>query len=148
MDLARLANIERSVVSRFPEFNSFEDLGYGSFLRFVTSHKELLEALEQVGGLARSGGMGTKLGHQVSLNSVLDFISQCGAQPSPVSQFYLLLETLNTMFYCHTNAKEITLMKASSRCRRPNNWLHEWGAVVYCLAPQRVVWFQSRLCSV
>ena len=85
MDLARLALIEGNVVSKFPEFNSFEELGYGSFLKLLMSHKELVEAIEQVGGLARSGGMGRVLGGQVSLNSVLEFISQCRAQTSHVS---------------------------------------------------------------
>ena len=85
VDLARLALIEGNVVNKFPGFNSFEEFGYGSFLRFLTKHKELLDAIEQVGGMARSGKVGTTLGHQVSLNSVLDFISQCGTQTSPVS---------------------------------------------------------------
>ena len=85
VDLARLALIEGNVVNKFPSFNSFEEFGYGSFLRFLTKHKELLDAIEQVGGMARSGRVGTTLGHQVSLNSVLDFISQCGTQTSPVS---------------------------------------------------------------
>lgn len=92
IDLGRLTNIEANVVSKFPEFSSFEELGYGSFLRFLTSHKELVEDMEQVGGLARSGGMGTRLGYQVPLNSVLEFISQCGAQISAVSQIYSLVE--------------------------------------------------------
>ena len=77
--------IEGNVVSKFPGFSGFEDFGYGSFLKFLTKHKELLEAIEQVGGMARSGRVGTKLGHEVSLNSVLDFIAQCGTQTSLVS---------------------------------------------------------------
>ncbi|XP_078347983.1 uncharacterized protein LOC144633073 isoform X2 [Oculina patagonica] len=83
VDLARLALIEGNIVNKFPGFNSFDEFGYGSFLRFLTKHKELLEAIEQVGGMARSGRVGTTLGHQVSLNNVLDFISQCGTQTSP-----------------------------------------------------------------
>ena len=88
VDLARLKFIEANVVSKFPDFACFENLGNGSFLKFLTSHKELLEAIEQVGGLtmARSGRQGTRLGHQVSLIGVLDFMSQCGLQTSPVSQ--------------------------------------------------------------
>lgn len=85
VDLARLAIIEGNVVNKFPGFNGFEDFGYGSFLKFLTKHKELLETIEQVGGMARSGRAGTKLGHEVSLNSVLDFIAQCGTQTSVVS---------------------------------------------------------------
>ena len=85
VDLARLAIIEGNVVNKFPGFSGFEDFGYGSFLKFLTKHKELLEAIEQVGGMARSGRVGTKLGHEVSLKSVQDFIAQCGAQTSPVS---------------------------------------------------------------
>lgn len=85
LDLARLALIEGNVVNKFPGFNGFEEFGYGSFLRFLTKHKELLDAIEQVGGMARSGRVGTTLGHQVLLSSVLDFISQCGTQTSPVS---------------------------------------------------------------
>lgn len=85
VDLARLAIIEGTVVNKFPGFNGFEDFGYGSFLKFLTKHKELLEAIEQVGGMTRSGRVGTKLGHKVSLNSVLDFIAQCGTQTSLVS---------------------------------------------------------------
>lgn len=83
-DLARLAFIEASVVSKYPDFGNFENLGNSSFLKFLTSHKELLEAIEQVGGftMARSGRQGTRLGHQVSLIGVLDFISQCGLQTS------------------------------------------------------------------
>lgn len=90
VDLARLAIIEANVVSKYPDFGSFENLGNSSFLKFLTSHKELLEAIEQVGGLtmARSGRQGTRLGHQVSLIGVLDFISQCGLQTSPVSQSF------------------------------------------------------------
>ena len=76
--------IEGNVVNKFPGFSGF-DFGYGSFLKFLTKHKELLEAIEQVGGMGRSGRVGTKLGHEVSLNSVLDFIAQCGTQTSLVS---------------------------------------------------------------
>ena len=85
--LGRLAIIEATVLSKFPDFDSFEGLGNGSFLKFLTSHKELLDAIEEVGGLAmaRSGGQRTRLGHQVSLVSILDFISQCGTQTSLVS---------------------------------------------------------------
>ena len=84
IDLQRLANIEASVLNKFPGFDRFEDFGYGSFLTFLTAHKELLEAIEEVGGLTviRSGGLRS---HHVSLTSVLDFISQCGPQASPVS---------------------------------------------------------------
>lgn len=85
VDLARLAVIEGNFVSKFPGFNGFEDFGYGSFLKFLTKHKDLLEAIEQVGGMALPGRVGTKLGHDVSLNSVLDFIAQCGTQTSLVS---------------------------------------------------------------
>lgn len=85
VDLARLAIIEGNVVNKFPGFNGFEDFGYGSFLRFLTKHQDLLETIEQVGGMARSGSAGTKLGHEVSLDSVLDFIAQCGTQASVVS---------------------------------------------------------------
>lgn len=85
VDLARLAIIEGNVVNKFPGFNGFEDFGYGSFLKFLTKHRELLEAIEQVGGMARSGRVGTILGHEVSLTSALDFIAQCGTQTSPVS---------------------------------------------------------------
>ena len=81
----RLARIEGNVVSKFPKFNSFEGLGYGSFLKFLSSHKELQEAIEQVGGFGRSETKGTMLGHPVSLHSVLDFVSQFGAQTSHVS---------------------------------------------------------------
>ena len=94
IDLERLATIEENVVSKFPDFNHFEEFGYRSFLKFLTSprHKELLVTIEQVGGLAmsQSGVIGRNIGHQVSLNSVLDFISQCGTQSSAVSQFYFL----------------------------------------------------------
>ena len=83
---------------KFPDFNHFEEFGYGSFLRFLTSprHEELLVTIEQVGGMAsaRSGGMGTKIGHQVSLDGVLGFISQCGTQTSPVSQFFTGYNTI------------------------------------------------------
>ena len=84
LDLTRLARIEENVVSKFPEFNSFEQLGYGSFLKFL-SHKELQEAIEQVGGFGRSERKGTMLGHPVSLHTVLDFVSQFGTQTSHVS---------------------------------------------------------------
>lgn len=89
VDLSALATIESTVMNKFPEFNTFEELGYGSFLKFLTSHKDLLESIKQYGGLvmAGSGGLGTKVGHQVLANSVLDFISQCGTQASPVSRF-------------------------------------------------------------
>lgn len=85
VDLARLALIEGNVVNKFPGFSGFEDFGYGSFLRFLTKHQDLIETIEQVGGMARSGRAGTKLGHEVSLDSVLDFIAQCGTQTSVVS---------------------------------------------------------------
>ena len=85
IDLARLAMIEGNVANKFPGFNGFEEFGYGSFLKFLTKHQDLLEAIEQVGGMARSGRVGTKLGHEVSLDSVLDFIAQCGTQTSLVS---------------------------------------------------------------
>ena len=89
-DLARLAGIEENVVNKFPGFNGFEEFGYGSFLKFLTKHKALLEAIEEVGGMTQSGREGTMLGYQVSLNSVLDFISQCGTQTSPVSLILLI----------------------------------------------------------
>ena len=89
-DLATLARIEGNVVTKFPGFNGFEEFGYGSFLKFLTNHKALLEAIEEVGGMTQSGREGTRLGHQVSLNSVLDFIFQCGTQTSPVSLILLI----------------------------------------------------------
>ena len=75
-------------MNKFLGFNSFEEFGYGSFLKFLTKHKALLEAIEEVGGMTQSGREGTRLGHQVSLNSVLDFISQFGTQASHVSFTY------------------------------------------------------------
>ena len=86
MDLARLARIEGNVVNKFPEFNSFEEFGYGSFLKFLSSHEEPQEAIEQVGGLGRSEGKGKRLGCPVPLGSVLDFVSQYGTQSSHVSE--------------------------------------------------------------
>ena len=88
LDLTRLARIEGNVVSKFPEFNSFEELGYGSFLKFLSSHKELQEATEQVSGFGRSERKGTMFGHPVSLHSVLDFVSQFGTQTSHVSYYF------------------------------------------------------------
>ena len=85
LDLTRMARIEGNLVSKFPEFNSFEELGYGSFPKFISSHKELQEATEQVSGFGRSERKGTMLGHPVSLHSVLDFVSRFGTQTSPVS---------------------------------------------------------------
>lgn len=101
VDLARLAMIEGNFVSKFPGFSGFEDFGYGSFLKFLTKHKDLLEAIEQVGGMARSGRVGKKLGHNVSLNSVLDFIAQCGTQTSLVS----LLRTLMKLKILHCSCR-------------------------------------------
>ena len=89
-DLATLARIEGNVVNKFPGFNSFEEFGYGSFLKFLIKHKALLETIEEVGGMAQSGREGARLGHQVSLNSVLGFISQFGTQTSPVSLILLV----------------------------------------------------------
>ena len=88
LDLTRLARIEGNVVSKFPEFNSFEELGYGSFLKFLSSHKELQEAIEQVGGFGQSERKGTMPGHPVSLHSVLDLVSQFGTQTSHVSYYF------------------------------------------------------------
>lgn len=88
LDLTRLARIEGNVVSKFPEFNSFEELGYGSFLKFLSSHKELQEAIEQVGGFGQSERIGTMPGHPVSLHSVLDLVSQFGTQTSHVSYYF------------------------------------------------------------
>ena len=84
-DPTTLARIEANVVNKFPGFTGFEEFGYGSFLKFLTKHKELMEATEEVGGMPQSGRKGARLGYQVSLNSVLDFISQCGTQTSIVS---------------------------------------------------------------
>ncbi|XP_022793492.1 uncharacterized protein LOC111332406 isoform X4 [Stylophora pistillata] len=81
-DPTTLARIEANVVNKFPGFTGFEEFGYGSFLKFLTKHKELMEATEEVGGMPQSGRKGARLGYQVSLNSVLDFISQCGTQTS------------------------------------------------------------------
>lgn len=83
-DLATLARIEESVMSRYSGFNGFEAFGYGSFLKFLTKHKALLEAIAEVGGIAPSGKGRTGPGLRVSLDSVLNFISQCGTEPSPV----------------------------------------------------------------
>ena len=88
LDLTRLARIEGNVVSKFPEFNSFEELGYGSFLKFLSSHKELQEAIEQVGGFGQSERIGPMPGHPVSLHSVLDLVSQFGTQTSHVSYYF------------------------------------------------------------
>ena len=88
LDLTRLARIEGNVVSKFPEFSSFEELGYGSFLKFLSSHKELQEAIEQVGGFGQSERIGTMPGHPVSLHSVLDLVSQFGTQTSHVSYYF------------------------------------------------------------
>lgn len=84
-DLPTLARIEANVVNKFPGFTGFEEFGYGSFLKFLTKHKELMEAIEEVGGMAQSGREGARIGCQGTLNSVLDFISQCGNQTSTVS---------------------------------------------------------------
>ena len=113
IDLARLAMIEGNFVSKFPGFNGFEDFGYGSFLKFLTKHQDLLEAIEQVGGMARSGRVGTKFGHEVSLNSVLDFIAQCGTQTSLVSIKVNIDLVLVVSFVGYPS----TIIIMSSQCR-------------------------------
>ena len=100
MDLARLARIEGNVVNKFPEFNSFEEFGYGSFLKFLSSHEELQEAIEQVGGLGRSEGKGKRLGYPVPLGSVLDFVSQYGTQSSHVSEMCVRFREICLNIYC------------------------------------------------
>ena len=87
-DLATLARIEENVMNRYSGFDGFEAFGYGSFLKFLMKHKALREAIAEVGGIASSGKRGTGLGLRLSLDSVLDFISQCGTEPSPVSKNY------------------------------------------------------------
>ena len=84
-DLTTLARIEANVVNKFPGFTGFEEFGYGSFLKFFTKHKKLKKATEEVGGMAQSRREGARIGCQVPLNSVLDFIYQCGTQTSTVS---------------------------------------------------------------
>ena len=90
-DLATLARIEEKVMNRYSGFDGFEAFGYGSFLKFLMKHKALREAIAEVGGIASSGKRGTGLGLRVSLDSVLDFISQCGTEPSPVRITVLLI---------------------------------------------------------
>ena len=85
VDLTTLARIEANVVIKFPGFTGFEEFGYGSFLKFLTKHKKLKKATEEVGGMAQSRREGARIGCQVPLNSVLDFISQCGTQTFTVS---------------------------------------------------------------
>ena len=98
LDLARLARIESNIMSKFPNFTGFEQFGYGSFLHFLTSYKKLSQALEEVGGgMVRAGREGARTEQKVSLDSVLDFILQCGTQTSPVSLPFI---AARTMFQC------------------------------------------------
>ena len=107
-DLATLARIEESVVNKYSGFDGFEAFGYGSFLKFLTKHKVLREAIDELGGISPSGKGGTKLGHRVSLDSVLDFISQCGTETSPVR---ITISLIAAFKY------EITRTKATSKRR-------------------------------
>ena len=107
-DLATLARIEENVMNRYSGFDGFEAFGYGSFLKFLTKHKVLRETIAEVGGIARSGNGGTGLGLRVSLDSVLDFISQCGTEPTPVRITILLILAFKY---------EITQTKATSKRR-------------------------------
>ena len=107
-DLATLARIEENVMNRYSGFDGFEAFGYGSFLKFLMKHKALRETIAEVGGIASSGKRETGLGLRVSLDSVLDFISQCGTEPSPVSKIILLILAFKY---------EITRTKATSKRR-------------------------------
>lgn len=40
-----------NVVNKFLGFIGFEEFGYGFFLKFLIKYKELMEVIEEVGGM-------------------------------------------------------------------------------------------------
>lgn len=88
LDLTKLTRIEEEVKAHFPGFDSFYSFGHGPFLQFVTHHKELLEAIEQVLSSQSDLAGNNVSSHSVSWANVLDFILQCGKDVSHVSIQY------------------------------------------------------------
>ena len=82
LDLSHLARVESMLLGHFPGFPTFESLGCGPFLEFVTQNKELDATLQQFGAGALSAHSGTS--PKVTLSHVVDFIAQCGVKSEQV----------------------------------------------------------------
>ena len=78
VDLKQLARVEDSILNRFKGFATFRDLGHGSFLQFVSLHKDL-EALIAISAHTEDSALG------VRKSDVIDLLRQCGADSDKVS---------------------------------------------------------------
>ena len=78
VDLKQLARVEDSILGHYKGFTTFKDLGQGSFLHFVSQHKEL-EALIAISARTEESALG------VRKSDVIDLLRQCGADSEKVS---------------------------------------------------------------
>ena len=83
-DLKVLANIEMHVASEIREgITSFDRLGHGSFLKFITENKSMQRLLE-FGTATSSDVLETK----VSKEELIHFVIQCGKNRKKVCKFF------------------------------------------------------------
>lgn len=75
-----LSNIEAQVTTEVGNYESFDDMGHGSFLKFVIAEKKLYEIVENSFGM--SDGKNTRI---VSKKDIINFVKQCGDSAKAVS---------------------------------------------------------------
>lgn len=78
VDLKQLARVEESVLDRYKGFTTFRDLGHGSFIQFLSEHKEL-EALISISVQSDNNVLGIKK------SDVIDLLQQCGVNSEKVN---------------------------------------------------------------
>ena len=83
LSLEVLSNIESQVTSEIGNYDCFDDLGHGSFLKFIYADKKLQGIVESC--LGTSVGGKSKL--TVSKKEINSFVYQCGDASKPVSLF-------------------------------------------------------------
>lgn len=77
VDLKLLARVEDSVLNHYKGFTAFKDLGQGSFLQFLSEHKDL-ETLVSLSSHAQESNLGVKK------SDVIEFLQQCGVDSEKV----------------------------------------------------------------
>lgn len=84
MNIGLLARIEERILHGYG-FKAFRDLGHGSFLQFLSEHKELQTLVSLTGGPA-DGALGPR-----RKSDVLHLIQQCDVNSDQVSFLDLFL---------------------------------------------------------
>ena len=92
LDLKVLANIEGQIAAEIQEgLTSFDQLGHGSFLAFITENKNLYRLLEF--GTATSADV---LGAKVSKEELIHFVIQCGSGKKKVFCLFFIFNSLSS----------------------------------------------------